>query len=71
MFQPSINVSNATKKDMSALIKSVLELIRMKNEYQEVKEENSTQFDSTQLELVQILLSKVVEESCNWVRIPL
>ena len=62
MFQPSVPDSpDITSEIAAASIKSIIELIRMKEQY------GSASYGHPELELTQLLLSKVVEDSCNWV----
>ena len=60
MFRPSVpDVSNP--KSAGVIIKSIIELIKMKN-----KHDLETSTDP-QLELIHLLLDKVIYEWCQWV----
>ena len=64
MFQPLVP-SSSGKTTTAAAVKSVIELLIMSKTYDSKVNHNP------QVELVQQLLSKVVEDSCKWVGITL
>ena len=67
MFVPLLPGSSNNRRNLidSASIKSVIELIRLKEKYQALNEMHQ----NPQLALVQLLYGKVAEESCLWVSI--
>ena len=64
MFQPSFPDSSVNTDTFTAMVKSLIELIRMKEKYEALSRINQ----SPQLTVAQQLLTKVGEESCKWVR---
>ena len=62
-FSPLLPGKNSRSNADAATIKSVMDVIRMKERYQALDVMNS----DPQLALAQLLLGKVAEESCLWV----
>ena len=59
------NLPGGDSRNYASTIKSVIEVVRMKERYAALDATNS----DPQLALAQLLLGKVAEESCLWVSI--
>lgn len=63
-FHPSMPDQTPFDGTVVDAIKSLIELIRLKERYEQLTE----RIQDPQLSLAQVLLTKVVQDSCHWVR---
>ena len=65
MFRPTID--NSTWKASAGAIKSLIELIKMKERFESINRNN----EGSEYELVHILFNQIANETCRWVSLEL